>query len=641
VFQNKKSMALDCRQKQTEALKLMLNLNEPCSINEVREPVWKVLVYDRFGQDIISPLLTIKELREFGVTLHLQLHSDRDAISEVPAIYFVFPTDENIQRICQDMKNNLYEAYYFNFISAISRRKLEDLAACSLHFNCVSHISKVYDQYLGFVSLEDDFFTIEHHNKDSISYYALNRSDAKDADIEEVQNALVESLFSFLVTLGAIPVIRCPKGNAAELVAEGLDKKIRQNLQDRKSLFMADVQSGSLSVHRPVMIILDRNIDLCTPLHHTWTYQALCHDIFGLKLNRITFSESISKSDSLQNRVGNKEKTYDLSSTDRFWSQHKVSPFPTVAESIQKELDEYRASEEEVKRLRLAMGITSEEEELMENYWTDSTAMLSSAVSSLPELLERKQLIDMHTNIATALLEHIKERKLDLFFELEEKIMCKSLMDRSILEVIQDPEAGTPDDKLRLFIIFYISSSNMPTDEFDCYVSALTAAGCDSSNLAALRYIRRWKAFAKVASGPIQTGSGQSTYSAMFSRIMSTGSQFVMEGVKNLVIGTKNLPVTRIVDAIMEHKSNQDIDDYRYFDPKMLRPPDDNSSLRSRSPFDEAIVFIVGGGNYIEYANLRNFQNRHSSSPRKIIYGCSELLNASEFLKQLSQLGEE
>ena len=28
-------------------------------------------------------------------------------------------------------------------------------------------------------------------------------------------------------------------------------------------------------------------------------------------------------------------------------------------------------------------------------------------------------------------------------------------------------------------------------------------------------------------------------FSAMFSRIMSTGSQFVMEGVKNLVIGTK------------------------------------------------------------------------------------------------------
>ena len=31
----------------------------------------QVLVYDRFGQDVISPLLSVKELRDMGVTLHL------------------------------------------------------------------------------------------------------------------------------------------------------------------------------------------------------------------------------------------------------------------------------------------------------------------------------------------------------------------------------------------------------------------------------------------------------------------------------------------------------------------------------------------------------------------------------------------
>ena len=31
----------------------------------------QVLVYDRYGQDIISPLLNVKELREMGITLHL------------------------------------------------------------------------------------------------------------------------------------------------------------------------------------------------------------------------------------------------------------------------------------------------------------------------------------------------------------------------------------------------------------------------------------------------------------------------------------------------------------------------------------------------------------------------------------------
>uniref|UniRef100_A0A8C9MEF1 Uncharacterized protein n=1 Tax=Serinus canaria TaxID=9135 RepID=A0A8C9MEF1_SERCA len=34
--------------------------------------------------------------------LHVRLlHSDRDAIPDVPAVYFVMPTEENIDRMCQ------------------------------------------------------------------------------------------------------------------------------------------------------------------------------------------------------------------------------------------------------------------------------------------------------------------------------------------------------------------------------------------------------------------------------------------------------------------------------------------------------------------------------------------------------------
>jgi hypothetical protein len=49
---------------------------------------------------------------------------------------------------------------------------------------------------------------------------------------------IVDSLFSVLVTYGQVPIIRTPKGNAAELIGEKLDKKIRDNLHDpRASLF--------------------------------------------------------------------------------------------------------------------------------------------------------------------------------------------------------------------------------------------------------------------------------------------------------------------------------------------------------------------------------------------------------------------
>uniref|UniRef100_A0A8W4FC86 Sec1 family domain-containing protein 1 n=1 Tax=Sus scrofa TaxID=9823 RepID=A0A8W4FC86_PIG len=502
--------AASIRERQTVALKRMLNFNVPHVKNSAGEPVWKVLIYDRFGQDIISPLLSVKELRDMGITLHLLLHSDRDPIPDVPAVYFVMPTEENIDRLCQDLRNQLYESYYLNFISAISRSKLEDIANAALAASAVTQVAKVFDQYLNFITLEDDMFVLCNQNKEIVSYRAINRTDITDTEMETVMDTIVDSLFCFFVTLGAVPIIRCSRGTAAEMVAVKLDKKLRENLRDaRNSLFTGDtLGAGQFSFQRPLLVLVDRNIDLATPLHHTWTYQALVHDVLA--------------------------------------------------------------------------------------------------------------------------------RKLDVYFEYEEKIMSKTTLDKSLLDIISDPDAGTPEDKMRLFLIYYISAQQAPSEaDLEQYKKALTDAGC---NLNPLQYIKQWKAFAKMASAPASYGNTTTKPMGLLSRVMNTGSQFVMEGVKNLVLKQQNLPVTRILDNLMEMKSNPETDDYRYFDPKMLRG-NDSSVPRNKNPFQEAIVFVVGGGNYIEYQNLVDYikgkQGKH------ILYGCSELFNATQFIKQLSQLGQK
>lgn len=99
------------------------------------------------------------------------MHSDRDAIPDVPAVYFVLPTEENLGRIGQDFQKNLYDYYHLNFISPISRERLEDLAAFALEANAVAQIQKVFDQYLNFISLEDDMFILQQQDRDKISYY--------------------------------------------------------------------------------------------------------------------------------------------------------------------------------------------------------------------------------------------------------------------------------------------------------------------------------------------------------------------------------------------------------------------------------------------------------------------------------------
>lgn len=83
------------------------------------------------------------ESLSFFTSICRQLHSSRDPIPDAPAVYFCMPTEENLGRIAQDFLNGLYDFYHLNFISAISRQKLEDLALAALEANVVMNIHKV------------------------------------------------------------------------------------------------------------------------------------------------------------------------------------------------------------------------------------------------------------------------------------------------------------------------------------------------------------------------------------------------------------------------------------------------------------------------------------------------------------------
>jgi len=124
----------------------------------------------------------------------------------------------------------------------------------------------------------------------------------------------------------------------------------------RNSLFLNDNMShpGQLSFQRPLLILLDRNFDLTTPLHHTWTYQALIHDVFDLKLNRVDVDTSTTNqaTASTSATIANQRKTYDLLNTDKLWKQQKGNPFPVVAESIQSELEKFKQYDGQIKNLK-------------------------------------------------------------------------------------------------------------------------------------------------------------------------------------------------------------------------------------------------------------------------------------------------
>lgn len=112
-------------------------------------------------------------------------------------------------------------------------------------------IQSVHDQFLDFVVPSPNLFSLLPRKEakteangsskkggapppkeieGSPSYVVLNNPKATEVDIEEEVERIAMGLFSVIVTMGIVPIIRSPRGNAAEMVARKLDAKIRDHI---------------------------------------------------------------------------------------------------------------------------------------------------------------------------------------------------------------------------------------------------------------------------------------------------------------------------------------------------------------------------------------------------------------------------
>lgn len=606
---------------------------------------WKILIYDKECRSIISPLLSVSQLRRRGVTLHLLLDSEREPIPDVPAVYFCRPTKENLAIIAQDCAKGLYGRSHLNFVTKLDRPLMEDFAKLVVQSGSLETIAGIHDQYLDFVCLEQQLFSLA--KKDS--YALVNGSGVNEQMIEEAMTDIAYGLFSVVATQGKVPIIRCPRNGAPEMVARKLNRMIAEH-----PTLLRNKSSG---LHRPLLVILDRNTDLITPIQHTSTYQALIDDMLTHKANRVEFDVT---TDTGGKRPKTVQKKFDLDpDQDPFYSRHKFHPFPEAIESNGVDLQEVTAKEQSIRSKAAGNEVPDP---------SSSATDLATAVDSLPALLDRKKQLEVHTSILQAVMNQVAARDVPQFFELETSLATGSYTNdpnrakNDVLALVADPTKGNIDDKLRLVVV-YVLTTNAKTTDVDevteAVKQALSGTGDDGKPLLdkegkvrleigskALGYLKQLRSMNMLPlSSSLQeiesnsSTAGSSVFSSVFNKATSQATGLLAKAadrVSSMLGKSHKHYATQVVENLCEMKPGTEDDDYLYLDPR-VKGDVDVQKLRtmSRSPVHETTAFVIGGGCYAEYQNLQMVANER----RTVSYGSTELLDAGEFLAQLGQLG--
>jgi sec1 family domain-containing protein 1 len=528
----------------------------------------------------------------------------------------------------------------------------------------------VYDQFLNYVSLEDSLFTLDIEK-------CLSRVLGAKDGLEGIVDRSVSGLFSVLMSFGGNAPIICLKEDEAgdslvKNICSKLESRIKSHLINTKSPLSLDSShtSSTSNAHqsRPLLLVLDRRVDLAAPLKHSSTYNALIDEILGLDANRV--------------QIGS--KSFDIDRRDWFWRENSNKSFPKVAEAVEVALKTYKQEYDRV--LQTTPGMTEDLMRANGNSAIEASIessltpdQLKVAINVLPELTERKRLIDTHLQICTALLESLKSRDLGTLFNIEQEMISSSTSTgqattasmttaawNSLLSTLKDAKIGNSQDKLRLLLIHILYNEGGGSQNGRFIQEALDVLKPTGSDLKAFQFVtqRLLEEDANLATnqfdfenktlktsnssskatspGPLDQNSF--AFGDFFTKLSTTTGNLV-SSVKNLMpsgSGISESPLTRLIDSAyasaIVNTAPQLQQQLKFLDPRPVSSKSASSVSSSSFSIDHIILFVLGGAAYAEYDHLlEHFERSKNLQSLKFTLGVSEVLNPKKYLNQLSE----
>ncbi|KUI66539.1 Vacuolar protein sorting-associated protein 33A [Cytospora mali] len=320
------------------------------------------------------------------------------------------------------------------------------------------------------------------------------------------------------------------KGDNAKRVAELLSR-MRQELLAGEASSESEKTGLTPSTTTEGVIIIDREVDMVTPLLTQLTYEGLVDEVFGIQNNQTEVDSTIvgAPAQAAQTTPAapasnnqSRRRKIQLDSSDKMFDQLRDTNFAIVGSLLNK----------------VARRIQSD---LDSRHTTKTTAELTDFVRKLPGYQAEQQNLKIHTNLVEEIIKYTRTDQFSKILEVQQNLAAgadPSSQFDSIEELIA---RDTPlPQVLRLLCIYSCISGGIKTKEFDQF-RRLIVQGYGYQHLLTLHNLERLQLFL-------------SKSSPMASLIPMAGSVGTAGNKTNYSTLRKSLRL--IVDEVNEHNPN-------------------------------------------------------------------------------------
>jgi len=586
-------------------LKDIFSLKDDYSDDEELKYCFKILLYDDKVFNILCPLLKIYYLREQNISLTLNIKDNREKMTDIMAIYILSLTKENLDYIYEDIRNQIFDNFYINFITYDTsdnnnKKILEDFYSKIANLENNLSIYKISIIPIDVCLYHPKIFSLNLKKP----YLLLNSPNISDDVYQNYLSKISIGLFSALFLMKTYPVVKYHKG----FFGDDIIKKIQNefNYLFKMSPEIKEEFKVKKNSKRTLLLILDRDIDLPIMFHHACSFAAMINDCFGI---------------GIEDNNNNSKKFKIDPVNDYVWNNKLHEVFVDVGTYVYQEYKNYYKEMDFLDKVNKPKDI-----EQLQN----ESKQLAKSIETLKDKKLIGNILSQESKIVEELNKIQNDKKLDEIFLMEcnllkkkERINEATKNDFFKLLYNYKDKDNTKDDIYRLCLLYYLCNSKNISKEDIIKIKPYIL------NKSALDYLKKKIDETSLReNNNINMGLGNN-YQKNNSMIMK-GLFSAFSTISNLMSIEQPSISADLVDKLCR---NQNIANWATYDfiTKNIEKDGGNYS------YDNVICFFIGGGSFGEYEYIYDLISQNGYN---IYYGTDYIYRPMEFVKDLEELGK-